>query len=114
MNRGTITGLGSRMEESRRPAGSVAAESLENSSLKARVPVIVLNWNGLDDTIQCVDALLESRQVALRVLLVDNGSADGDLQRLRTRYESDKRVELRRNEDNLGFTRGVNAVLRDL
>ena len=78
------------------------------------IPIIILNWNGVDDTIECVDALLAGEGVDYRVVLVDNGSSGDDFERLQARYASKECVELRRNPDNLGFARGVNAVLHDL
>ena len=94
-------------------AGAVA-ESSEQSGRKEPIPVIVLNWNGVDDTIECVDALLASDGVDFRIVLVDNGSSGDDFERLQARYASKERVALRRNPDNLGFARGVNAILGDL
>jgi GT2 family glycosyltransferase len=47
-----------------------------------RVAVILLNWNGWRDTIRCLESLLESDQAAFRVVLVDNGSTDGSVERM--------------------------------
>ncbi len=92
----------------------VAALSNGRSDRKMPVPVIVLNWNGLVDTIECVDALLAGNGVDFRVVLVDNGSSGDDFEQLRARYEPREGIELRRNPENLGFARGVNAILREL
>ena len=78
------------------------------------VPVVVLNWNGIEDTFRCVEHLLASRGVAFRAIVVDNGSAGDDYARLTERFGNDPRVELRRNARNLGFARGVNRVLAEL
>ena len=90
------------------------AESSGHSGRKEPIPVIILNWNGVEDTIECVDALLASDGVDYRVIVVDNGSSGDDFERLRARYESREGIELRRNPENLGFARGVNAILREL
>src|SRR6056297_4312040 len=91
-----------------------AAESTGQSPPRVPIPVIVLNWNGADDTIECIDALLANDGVDFRVVLVDNGSSGDDFERLRTRFGSLERIELRRNPENLGFARGVNAVLKEV
>ena len=91
-----------------------ATESTGPTGRKVPIPVIILNWNGVADTIECIDALLANDGVDYRVVLVDNGSSGDDFERLQARYASKERVELRRNPDNLGFARGVNAVLGDL
>ena len=78
------------------------------------VPVVVLNWNGIEDTLRCVEHLLASRGVAFRAIVIDNGSAGDDYARLTDRFGNDPRVELRRNARNLGFARGVNRMLAEL
>ncbi len=73
---------------------------------------MVLNYNGGDLTLRCLDHLLalEWPSDALEVVCVDNGSTDGSAERIEAEYPS---VELRRNELNLGFP-GNNIALTDL
>jgi GT2 family glycosyltransferase len=49
-----------------------------------------------------------------RVIIVDNGSEPEQSRRLRERFGGIANVEIRRNEENLGFTRGVNRELERL
>jgi GT2 family glycosyltransferase len=46
------------------------------------VSVIILNWNGWQDTVRCLESLLASDQAAFRVVLIDNGSTDGSLEHI--------------------------------
>lgn len=78
------------------------------------IPVVILNWNGLDDTQECVEHLLASRGVAFRVILVDNGSDGDDCTRLKAQYGDHPQVDLRCNSENLGFARGMNRILAEL
>lgn len=78
------------------------------------VPVIVLNWNGVDDTVACIEHLLASEGVDFRVILVDNGSDGDDYKQLTVRYATNPLVDLRRNPENLGFARGMNRILAGL
>ena len=78
------------------------------------VPVIVLNWNGAEDTINCIEHLLASTGVEFRVILVDNASESEDYAQLVACYGSHPRIDLRRNDRNLGFARGVNRILSEL
>ena len=96
------------------PAQAESAGKSPDRRQSGDIPVLILNWNGVGDTIECIDALLQTAGVGFRVILVDNGSEGDDFERLSRRYASDRRVEGRRNEQNLGFARGVNAVLRAL
>ncbi len=49
----------------------------------ARVGVVVVNWNGADDTIATLESLLTAEPRPAHVIVVDNGSADDSLVRLR-------------------------------
>jgi GT2 family glycosyltransferase len=109
-----VHGVGSMARSSAKPSAPPEADT-NGASAAARVetiPVVVLNWNGLADTFACVDALLSQRGVAFRVVVVDNGSANHEADAIAQRYGD--RVELLRNEQNLGFTGGVNLALRPL
>lgn len=48
-----------------------------------RVCVLLVNWNGWGDTIECLESVLRSEGVDLRVVVCDNGSGDGSLERIR-------------------------------
>lgn len=47
----------------------------------ARLAVVIVNWNGAEDTIECLEALLR-QSVRPRIIVVDNGSDDGSVGRL--------------------------------
>ena len=46
---------------------------------RARLGVVLLNWRGAPDTIECLEALLRS-SIPLRVIVVDNASGDGSME----------------------------------
>ncbi len=48
----------------------------------ASIAVVVLNWNGWKDTIECLTSLLMSSYKRFSVVLVENGSEDDSLERL--------------------------------
>ncbi|MEM1145504.1 MAG: glycosyltransferase family 2 protein [Pseudomonadota bacterium] len=80
----------------------------------ATLHILILNWNGLDDSIECIDALLASSHTDFLAHVIDNGSAGDDAEVLRSRYAADRRVAVTRNSNNLGFTGGMNKALREL
>src|ERR1700761_8364732 len=43
------------------------------------VCVVLLNWNGWRDTVECLESLLRSDYPDFRVVVCDNASADGSL-----------------------------------
>lgn len=49
----------------------------------ASVCVCILNWNGWRDTIECLESVLRSDFPAFQVVVIDNGSTDGSLDRIK-------------------------------
>ena len=88
-------------------AGNLLAE-MERAPL---VSVVVLAYGDADLTLACLQSLVGQGEVypALDVLIVDNGSAPHELERLRAAAEGHPRVRLIENGDNLGFARGNNV-----
>jgi len=70
---------------------------------------VVVNWNGWADTVVCVASLLEQAYARLRVLVVDNGSTDDSVARIRAAFPQ---VDLIETGENLGFACGSNAGIR--
>jgi hypothetical protein len=40
------------------------------------VAIVVLNWNGWTDTIECLESLLKVKDINFEIILIDNGSTD--------------------------------------
>lgn len=76
---------------------------------KSRVVVIILNWNGAADTIQCVKQVRSLSDGAPACLVVDNGSTDDSVARIRSAHPH---VPVLENGKNLGFAGGCNAGIR--
>ncbi|WP_224982632.1 glycosyltransferase family 2 protein [Geomonas agri] len=98
-----------------------------------RVYVVVVNWNGWRDTLECLESLRALSYSPLSVIVCDNGSTDDSLHRLRdwvddhdidcAEYSAaeaecggiaglDPWLVLVRNGANLGFAGGNNVALR--
>lgn len=74
-----------------------------------RVAVVVLNWNGSEDTVRCVESVRALPYDAASIIVVDNGSTDSSVEHLR-RFLPD--VDLVETGSNLGFAGGCNAGIR--
>lgn len=70
---------------------------------------IVLNWNGWRDTVECLKSLQGSDYSSLTVIVVDNGSTDDSVQRIRERHPW---VKLLESHVNSGFAGGNNQGIR--
>ena len=78
------------------------------------VAIVVLNWNGFEDTKACLDSLLLQDYSDFSVVVIDNGSVDGSPERLKQLDAdlSDDRLHIIYNKKNLGFAGGVNTGIR--
>jgi GT2 family glycosyltransferase len=70
---------------------------------------VVLNWNGGQDTLRCLDSLARAKRRDLGVVCIDNGSTDGSAQAVRERFPG---VALIDAGANLGYAGGNNVGLR--
>jgi GT2 family glycosyltransferase len=74
-----------------------------------RVAIIVLNWNGIDDTLLCLDSLLLQSYKHFKIVVIDNGSTDNS-KTLLNKYQKGHpaTVEVIYSPKNFGFAGGVN------
>jgi GT2 family glycosyltransferase len=77
------------------------------------VSILILCCNQLDYTRLCLESLWKHTRAPYEVILVDNGSTDATAAYLEemSRRPGPERVEIIRNETNLGFARGCNQAL---
>src|SRR5712691_2717467 len=73
------------------------------------VAVVVLTWNGEDDTLACLASLGRVEYDNLSVVVVDNGSADRTVLRVRTEFPE---VAVLETGANLGFAAGNNVGIQ--
>jgi len=72
------------------------------------VCVLVLNWNGVEDTLECVHSLKQITYSNAEFMVIDNGSTDDSVARLKTEFPDLDILEL---ESNRFFGGGNNAGL---
>lgn len=70
---------------------------------------IVVNWNLPRDTIESVQSLFDAGAMHGHVIVVDNGSADDSVERLRSRFGD--QIQLLESNENLGFAGGNNWAI---
>jgi len=78
--------------------------------MRGRVSIIVLNWNGVRDTVECLESLKKITYPNYEVIVVDNGSTGDDADVLEERFGD--YIHLIRNDENYGYAGGNNTGMR--
>lgn len=73
--------------------------------MEPSVFAIVVNYNGVKDTLVCLESLQEITYSNFQVLVVDNASSDGSVQSIKERFPD---VEILETGSNLGYGGGNN------
>ena len=81
----------------------------EGPARTPHVGIVILAYNGREDTLRCLESVDEVDWSELTTIVVDNGSNDGVLDAVRERFPH---VQVIRSERNLGFAGGNNIGLR--
>jgi len=75
-----------------------------------KVSFVVLNWNGFEDTVECLESLQKIAYKNYEIVVVDNGSDGDDAVILQTRFGASIYVVV--NDNNYGAAEGYNSGLR--
>ena len=75
-----------------------------------RVAILILNWNGLEDTTECLQSLQKVSYSNYEVVVVDNGSEGDEAAVLREKFGGS--IHLLENDKNEGFAEGNNIGMR--
>ena len=78
-----------------------------------KVSIIVLNFNGINDTKKCLKSLLKTTYKNFQIFLVDNGSDKNHAEILKKIFNS-RKIHFIRLEKNLGFTGGNNLLMKQI
>ena len=82
---------------------------LETNKKPPLVAIVVLNWNGKNDTVACLRSLQTLTYDNHLLIVVDNGSDDDSVACIRAEFPS---LHLIETGKNLGFADGNNAGIR--
>jgi GT2 family glycosyltransferase len=79
-----------------------------NSALRSLL-VVILNFNGIEDTLACLDSLQKQTFRDFETLVIDNGSRMDDLTRIKDAFPETQLIAL---SENLGWAGGNNVGIR--
>lgn len=117
------------------------AQVAEAQRLEDIIPVVILNWNGEEDTIECLKSIRRSMPAGFAPVVIDNGSEPESLERLKREcrelftkililrgdqvsargealqeefqdYLGEDALVFIENGENLGFAKGNNVGIR--
>ena len=74
-----------------------------------RVFLLILNWNGKEDTADCIESLKHLNYSNFEIFVIDNRSSDNSVEYLEKRYPN---ITIIKNETNFGFAEGNNIGIR--
>ncbi len=79
-----------------------------------KVAIILLNWNGYKDTIECLESLSAIDYINYEIYLVDNGSVDNSVDKIKLFNKKLKLpIKYIQNKNNEGFARGNNIGIEN-
>ncbi len=70
-----------------------------------KISIVLLNWNGKKDTLECLASLQKVDYPRFQAIVVDNGSTDDSIAAIRKEFPH---VPILENKENLGFAGGNN------
>lgn len=71
-----------------------------------RICILILNWNGKDDTLGCLASLQHLTYASYEIVVIDNGSTDDSVSAIKAQYPDLTLIE---TGANLGFAGGNNV-----
>lgn len=82
---------------------------LPDLSVKPKVAIVVLNWNGKQDTLECLESIGKLDYPNYQTIVVDNGSTDDSVDAIRTQFQN---VVVLQTGANLGYAGGNNVGIK--
>lgn len=79
--------------------------------MKKIITFVVLHYEALNDTIECVDSLMKLRShsgYSIKIIIVDNGSTNNSLGKLKIKYRDYSDIIMIESKKNIGFSKGNN------
>ena len=83
------------------------AANLSSSESAERTSVVIVTADSGPSLVDCIASVLAS-SVAVDVIISDNASSDGSIERVRQRWPNEPRLRIVHNGTNLGFGTGCN------
>ena len=73
-----------------------------------RIAVIILHYENLQDTLECINSLNTQDEKNFDIVVVDNGSKNGKTESVEHLFSDNERIHFLYSKTNLGFAKGNN------
>jgi hypothetical protein len=77
-----------------------------------KVSIIIINYNGIDDTIECLNSLKNIKYINYNIFVVDNSSKNKEGKNLEKKFSA--YINLIQSNKNVGFAGGNNLAIRKI
>lgn len=79
-----------------------------------KINIIILNWNGKDDTIACLKSIENIDYTNFEIIIVDNNSTDDSLLNIENyiKNKTTLKISIIKNDDNYGFAKANNIGIK--
>jgi GT2 family glycosyltransferase len=106
---GMLGGSAGRPSTMQQEALSGVSRPAEHALQNPNVCIALLNWNGWQDTVGCLASLQKIDFKEYCIVVIDNGSTDDSVLRIREQFS---KIEIIQLQQNLGFAGGCNVGIR--
>lgn len=76
------------------------------------VHIVLLNYNGYEDTIECIKSLCEINYNNFNIVVVDNNSTDKSEEKIKAAIKGKNKIHFIQTGENLGFSGGNNVGIK--
>lgn len=77
------------------------------------IDVGIINYNGGQNTIECIDSLLQQKNIKCRVFVIDNASTDNSLELL-YKHSKNNDFSIIKSKLNLGYAGACNQLIKNM
>ncbi len=77
--------------------------------INPKVGIVLINWNSGVKTIHCIESIQKPESFQYEIIVIDNGSKDGSLEKLKARFPD---LRIFENKANMGFVGACNQGLK--
>lgn len=82
--------------------------AIDNARIAPSVAIVILNWNGKDNTCECLESVQKLEYSNYQAIVADNGSEDDSVLIITKKFPD---VHIIKNGANLGYAEGNNRAI---